>query len=84
MTSVKRPPRRVAVATLLFLAILTWHAEAIAAQITASWVDNTADALGISVERSTGSTGTFTEIASTGPAATTYTDPLVSDGTTYC
>jgi hypothetical protein len=84
MTSLKRPSHPVSVATLIFLAILTWHAETIAAQLTASWGNNTADALGISVERSTGSTGTFTEIATTGPAAATYTDPLVSAGTTYC
>jgi hypothetical protein len=84
VTSLNRPSRRVAVATLLFLTILTWHAEVIAGQLTASWVDNTVDAVGISVERSMGSTGAFTEIATTGAMATTYTDPLVSDGTTYC
>jgi hypothetical protein len=31
-----------------------------------------------------GSTGTFTEIATTGATVTTYTDSAVSDGTTYC
>ena len=84
MISLKKPSRRVAAATLLFLTILTWHAEAIAGQLTESWVNNTGDAIGISLERSMGSTGTFTEIATTGPTATTYTDSTVSDGTTYC
>ena len=84
MTSFKRPSRRVAVATLLFLAMLAWHAETIAAQLTASWANNTADSVGLSVERSMGSTGAFTEITTTGPAVTTYTDPTVTDGTTYC
>jgi len=84
VTSFKRPSRRVAVATLLLLAMLTWHAETIAGQLTASWVDNTADAVGISVERATGSTGAFTEITTTGPAVFTYTDLTVADGATYC
>jgi Divergent InlB B-repeat domain len=84
VSSLKRPSHRVAVATLLLLAMLAWHAEAIAAQLTASWVNNAADAVGLSVERSTGSTGAFTEILTTGPAVTTYTDLTVTDGTTYC
>jgi hypothetical protein len=84
VTSLKRPSRRVAIAALLFLTIFTWHAEAIAGQLTESWVNNTADAIGISVERSMGSTGTFTEITTTGATATAYTDLTVADGTTYC
>jgi len=84
VTSLKRPYRRVAIAALLFLTIFTWHAEAIAGQLTESWVNNTGDAIGISVERSMGSTGMFTEIATTGATATAYTDLTVADGTTYC
>ena len=84
MTSLKRPSRRVAIAALLFLTIFTWHAEAIAGQLTESWVNNTADAIGISVERSMGSSGAFTEIATTGATATAYADSTVADGTTYC
>jgi len=82
--SLKRPSRRIAIAALLFLTIFTWHAETIAAQLTESWVNNTSDAIGISVERSMGSTGTFSEIATTGATATAYTDSAVTDGTTYC
>ena len=84
MTSLKRPSRRVAAALLFLLTILTWHAEAIAGQLTESWVNNTSDAIGISVERSEGSTGWFGEIATTGATATAYTDSTVADGTTYC
>jgi Divergent InlB B-repeat domain len=84
VTALKRPSSRVAIATLLLLTILTWHAESTAGQLTASWVNNTSDAIGLSVERSTGSTGTFTEVTTTGPTVTTYSDPAVSDGTTYC
>ena len=84
MSSLQRPFHRGAVPTLLFLTMLTWHAETLAAQLTTSWVNNTTDAVGISVERSTGSTGAFTEITTTGPAASTFTDPTVTDGSTYC
>jgi hypothetical protein len=82
--SLKRPSRRVAVATLLFLTVLAWHAETIAGQLTESWVNNTSDAIGISIERSEGTTGWFAEIATTGATATSYTDLTVADGTTYC
>lgn len=84
MSSLKRPFHRVAVATLLFLTMLAWHAETLAGQLTSSWVNNTTDAVGISVERSTGSTGAFTEITTMGPAGSTFTDPTVTDGSTYC
>jgi hypothetical protein len=84
VNSLQRPFHRVAVATLLFLTMLAWHAETLAAELTTSWVNNTADAIGISVERSTGSTGAFTEIATTGPANSTFTDRTVTAGSTYC
>jgi len=82
--SPKRPSHCVAIAVLLALSVLIWHAETMAGQLTQSWVDNSASATGISVERSQGSTGTFTEIATTSGAATSYTDTLLADGTTYC
>lgn len=84
MSSLQRPFHRVAVATLLFLTMLAWHAETLAAQLTSSWVNNTTDAVGISVERSTGSTGAFTELTTLGPADSTFTDLNVTDGSTYC
>ena len=84
MSSLQRPFHRVAVATLLFLTMLAWHAETLAAQLTSSWVNNTTDAVGISVERSTGSTGAFTEITTLGPADSTFTDLTVTAGSTYC
>ncbi len=86
MAWLTRPSRRAAVATLLFLAMLAWHTDTIAAQLTASWVNNTADAVGLSVERSVDSTGAFTEIATAAPTVTTYTDTdsTMTDGTTYC
>src|SRR5215510_9178532 len=69
---------------MLALSVLIWHAETIAGQLTGSWANSGGGATGISVERSLGSTGTFTEIATTSATATSYTDTLLADGTTYC
>jgi len=55
-----------------------------AGQLTESWANNGGGATGISVERSLGSTGQFTEVATTSATATSYTDTLLADGTTYC
>src|SRR5215471_15362109 len=82
--SLKRSSHCVSIAALLALSVLIWHAETIAGQLTQSWVDNTSNATGISVERSLGSAGTFTEIATTSGTTTSYTDTLLADGTTYC
>ena len=43
------------------LTILAWRAEAIAAQRTLTWVGNSVDETGFSVERSTGGAGVFAE-----------------------
>ncbi|HLB36090.1 MAG TPA: Ig-like domain-containing protein [Gemmatimonadales bacterium] len=70
---------------MLLLAILAWHAEAIAAPRTLTWVNPVTDnATGVSVERSTGGTGPFAQIATTGPTVTTYVDSSATDGITYC
>jgi hypothetical protein len=72
----------VALSSLLFG--IGWHIETLAGQLTATWVDTSADATGFSIERSTGMTGTFSEIATTDARITTYTDSTVSDLTIYC
>jgi Bacterial Ig domain len=84
VSSFKRSSHRVAAAAILFLTILAWHAEATAAQRTLTWVDNSVDEAGFAVERSTGVTGAFAEIARTGAGVTTYVDSSVSDTVTYC
>ena len=71
-------------ASLLLLAMLTWHTEAIAAQLTLTWVNSAVDAIGVSVERSTGGMGAFAEIATTGAGVTTYVDPTVIATISYC
>src|SRR5215475_4095970 len=45
--SLKRPSHRVAIAVLLFLTILIWRVEAMAGQLTQSWLDNSSSATGI-------------------------------------
>ena len=67
MISLKRLSHRVAIAVLLALTVLIWHAETIAGQLTESWVNNTTSATGISIERSIGSTGRSLK-SPTGPA----------------
>ncbi len=69
---------------LFLLLILGWSAEAIGQQLTATWVDGSADELGFSVERASGTTGTFAEIGTTGPGITVYTDATIAASTTYC
>jgi len=82
--SPKRPYHCIAIAVMLALSVLIWHAETIAGQLTGSWANSGGGATGISVERSLGSSGTFTEVATTSATATSYTDTLLADGTTYC
>jgi hypothetical protein len=84
VNSFKKSSRCGAVAVLLLLIMLAWHDEAIAGQLTMTWVDNSSQAAGVSVERSTDTTGAFAEIAMTGPEVTTYLDSTVADATTYC
>jgi hypothetical protein len=59
-------------------------AAATAAQLTATWTDNAMGAAVFKVERTTGTTGTYSEIATTAMGATTYVDTTVTAGTTYC
>src|SRR5712692_7928832 len=76
--------RRVVVALVIALIILTWPILAIAAQLTLTWIDASTNELGFAVERSTGTTGSYAEVTRTGPGVTTYTDPTVAAATTYC
>jgi hypothetical protein len=68
----------------LLFSLLGWHLPAHAAQLTATWMDDSPNALGFSVERSSGPTGSFAQIATTPTGVMSYVDPSVVDGTTYC
>jgi hypothetical protein len=84
-SSAHEPTRRVVVVFLLLLMVSLQPRAAIAGQqLNLSWNDNSTNELGFSVERSTGTTGTFAEIATTNAGITAYADPTVLDSTTYC
>src|SRR5262245_43500761 len=55
-----------------------------AAPLTLSWSDNSTNEDGFRIERRTGTTGTYAEIATVGVNTVSYTDVNVADGTTYC
>jgi hypothetical protein len=67
----------VAVATLA-------TAPASAAQLTLTWVDNSANEAGFSIERRAGSAGPFGEIGLVAADVTTYGDGSVTPGLSYC
>jgi hypothetical protein len=69
---------------LLFLVPVFWHFECLAAELRLTWVDNSTDEDGFGIDRKTVLTGTYTTIASVGPAITTYTDAGLLDDTEYC
>ena len=84
MNRLGRSSRQAIRTSLLLLAIIGWHAQARAGQLTLTWSDSSTSELGFSVERSTGTTGAFAEVTMLGPGATSYVDPSVADATTYC
>ena len=56
-----------------------------AAQLTVSWSDATPDDhTGFKVERKTGTTGAFAQVATTGATVMAYVDTTLTAGTTYC
>lgn len=84
MNSLTGPSRRVVVASVLLLVTIAWHAEALGGQLNLTWIEGPSTELGFSIERSTGTTGTFAEITTTGSGVTVYTDSSVADAATYC
>ena len=72
---------------LIFFSLLNtlnWDDQASAGQLQLAWTDNSNNENGFKIERKSGTTGTFSEIATVGVNATTYTDPNLTDGATYC
>jgi len=66
----------------LLLTVMTWPGTATAAQLTATWTEASTNVDGFQIERATGTTGTFSQIATTN--VTSYTDANLAAGTTYC
>lgn len=54
------------------------------AQLTLTWHDNSIDESSFPIERKTGTTGTYSQIASVAANITSYVDTGVSHGVTYC
>jgi hypothetical protein len=55
-----------------------------AASLTLNWTDNANNENGFNIERKTGTTGIFAQLATVGSNITSYTDSNVAAGTTYC
>jgi hypothetical protein len=66
------------------LALVLAPERVTAAQLTLTWTDNAGNETGYRVERKTGSSGSYGEIAVLPVNTTTYTDPNVAGSTTYC
>src|SRR5437762_13060318 len=70
--------------TLLASAVLLGSGEASAAQLTASWVDNSNGVAATRLERRLATNPTYVAIADAPPGATTFVDASVTQGATYC
>jgi hypothetical protein len=72
---------------LIFFSLLNtlnWDDQASAGQLQLAWTDNSNNEDGFRIERKTGTSGTFSQIASVGVNVTSYTDTSLTDGATYC
>jgi len=73
-----------AVIAMLLLLLVVAPRGVTAGQLTLTWVDDGATVLGFSIERSTGTSSQFVEIAIVGRGITSYIDDSVADATAYC
>jgi Domain of unknown function (DUF4214) len=78
------PSRGLVAASFLVLAILAGRADALAGQLSLSWMDHSGGQLGFSIERAPSAAGPFAEIGRTAPNVTAYADTTVAAGNTYC
>jgi hypothetical protein len=75
--------RTLVLALTVVLALLN-VGHAAAAQLTASWNDNSDGTAGTKLERRLGNGNDFSVIANVPPGVSAHTDTTVSPGTTYC
>ena len=68
----------------LLVAAVTWHEQVDAAQLTLTWTDNSDNEDGFRIERKTGTSGTFAQIATVGANVTSYIDSGLTSGTIFC
>src|SRR5262245_44658613 len=69
---------------LLVLATILVPQLAHASQLQLSWADNSGGKASFRIQRKTGTTGTYAQIALRSAGITSYTDTSVLNGTTYC
>lgn len=72
------------VRALLVSALMLDVAIAGAAQLTASWTDNSGGAASTQIDRKRQTDASFSRLGDVGPGISTYVDATVSEGVTYC
>jgi hypothetical protein len=78
-------PSAARVTGFLLVALLAGYGEVNAGQLTLTWVSNAMhELLGVSIERSTGTSAAFAIVATVGAGVTAYTDFTAADATAYC
>ena len=70
--------------SFLSLAALGGPRESGAGELQATWMDNSSNEDGFKIERRTGTTQTYTQVAIAGANVTSYNDSGLVDGETYC
>ena len=63
---------------------LAWHSTLHAASLILQWADNSGNESGFTIERKSGSTGSYSHIATVGANVNSYTDATITAGTAYC
>jgi FG-GAP repeat len=72
---------------LIFSALVTtlsWQNQASGGELQLGWADNSDNEDGFKIERKTGTTGTYSQVAVVGANVTAYTDTNLIDGAIYC
>jgi Divergent InlB B-repeat domain len=68
----------------VFVGLTSGLSAAVAATITLSWTDNSNNESGFSIQRKTGTSGTFAQIDTVGTNVRSYVDSGLAAATTYC
>ncbi len=69
---------------LLLATALAWHREADATQLSLTWTEHSPNKDGFKIERKTGTSSPFAQIAMVGANLSSSTDPSLAAGATYC
>ena len=69
---------------VVLVGLAGWLSEAVAADITLSWTDNSNNESGFLIQRKTGTSGTFAQIATVGTNVKSYVDTGLAASTTFC